>query len=230
MTGSLESFGRTLVIAPHPDDEILGAGATMALLAAAGMEVYVAVVTTGRAPHYSAEQVATVRDEAARAHAHIGVRETFWLDQPAAGLWETPQSTLNAAVQTVVRDVAPNTLLLPFVGDIHIDHQLCFLSGMVAARPHQDAYPARVLAYETLSETNWNAPYLTPAFVPNVFVQVDKTLRLKLEAFNMFRSQVKAAPHERSPETIAALATLRGATVHCAAAEAFVLVRDVIRY
>lgn len=230
MTASLESFGRTLVIAPHPDDEILGAGATMARLAAAGIDVYVAVVTTGRAPHYSDDQVSAVRQEAARAHAHIGVHETFWLDQPAAGLWETPHSVLNAAVQAVVRHIAPTTVLLPFVGDIHIDHQLCFLAGMVAARPHQEIYPPRILAYETLSETNWHAPYLTPAFVPNVFVQVDDTIQIKLEAFRMFQSQVKAAPHERSPEAIAALATLRGATVHCTAAEAFVLVRDVVRY
>ena len=77
MTGSLESFGRTLVIAPHPDDEILGAGGTMARLARAGLEVVVAVVTTGQPPDFSAADVARVQGEAARAHALLGVRQTL---------------------------------------------------------------------------------------------------------------------------------------------------------
>ena len=99
---------------------------------------------------------------------------------------------------------------------------------MVAARPHQAAYPGTILAYETLSETNWNAPYLSPAFVPNVFVDITDTLETKLEAMRMYKSQLRAFPHERSVEALRALATLRGATVHRPAAEAFVLVRHVV--
>ena len=230
MTASLQSFGRTLVIAPHPDDEILGAGATMARLAQAGLEVHVAVVTVGKPPAFSAEQVARVRAEAAKAHALIGVTKTHWLEQPAAQLGETPHAQLNAALRKVVVEVNPTTLILPHLGDIHLDHQLTFLSGLVAARPHQAEFPARILAYETLSETNWNAPYLTPGFIPNVFVDVTETLPLKLEAMGMFDSQLRPPPHERSERALTALATLRGATVHCHAAEAFVLVRDVVRY
>jgi len=230
MNEALGTFGRTLVIAPHPDDEILGAGATMARLAAAGLDVYVAVVTTGQPPDYSAEDVARVREEASRAHTLIGVRDTFWLNQPAARLSDTAHATLNAALRIVVRDVNPTTLIVPFVGDIHLDHQLTFLSSLVAARPHQAEFPARILAYETLSETNWNAPYLTPGFLPNVFVDVTETMPLKLKAMGIFHSQLREFPHERSAEALTALAMLRGATVYCRAAEAFVLVRDVIRY
>lgn len=229
MTASLESFGRTLVIAPHPDDEILGAGGTMARLAKAGHEVVVAVVTSGRPPAFSAVQVEQVQSEAARAHALLGVRRTLWLDQPAAGLFDMPHSELNAALRKLVLEVDPQTLIIPFVGDIHIDHQLTFLSALVAARPHQAEFPATILAYETLSETNWNAPYVTPGFLPNVFVDVNETLTLKIEAMQMFASQLRPFPHERSVEALNALAMLRGASVHCRAAEAFVLVRHVIR-
>jgi LmbE family N-acetylglucosaminyl deacetylase len=229
MTGSLESFGRTLVIAPHPDDEILGAGGTMARLARAGLEVVVAVVTTGQPPDFSEADVARVQGEAARAHALLGVRQTKWLGQPAAQLFDTPHSQLNAALRKVVQEINPTTLIIPFVGDIHADHQLTFLSAMVAARPHQAEFPATILAYETLSETNWNAPYLTPGFLPNVFIDVNETLTVKLEAMQMFASQLRPFPHERSVEALNALAMLRGASVHCRAAEAFVLVRHVIR-
>ena len=219
--------GPVLVVAPHPDDEVLGAGGTIARLAEAGRRVEVAVVTSGRPPAYPAEQVAKVRAEAAAAHAHLGVAATHWLDLPAAQLAETAHGEVNAAIGKVVREVAPSLLLVPFVGDIHVDHQLIFVSALVASRPHQHAFPLTILAYETMSETNWNAPYLAPNFVPNVFVEITATLEKKVEAMAMFASQVRAFPHERSTETLRALAALRGSTVHRHAAEGFVLVRHV---
>jgi LmbE family N-acetylglucosaminyl deacetylase len=229
MIDSLASFGRTLVIAPHPDDEVLGAGGTMSRLADQGSEVFVAVVTVGKPPAYSAESVRQVQAEAREAHGRLGVSETFWLDQPAAELTETPNRTLNAAIFDIVRKLAPTTLLVPFVGDIHVDHQLVFRAALVASRPHQAEYPGLILAYETLSETNWNAPYLTPGFLPNVFVDISGQLDRKLEAMRLFGSQLREAPHERSVEALRALATLRGATIHRPAAEGFVLVRQAIR-
>ena len=221
-------FGRTLVIAPHPDDETIGAGGTIAKIARAGCEVFVAIVTTGQQPEYSAEHVGKVRSETEKAHRLLGVKETFWLDLPAARLSETPVRTLNESVRSIMLQIAPDTVLMPFVGDIHVDHQLVFQAVLVASRPHQADYPKRLLAYETLSETNWNAPYLTPGFIPNVFVEITDTLETKLEAMSAFGSQVKSAPHERSIEALRALATLRGATVHRPAAEGFVLIREVI--
>lgn len=228
MSEGLKAFGRTLVIAPHPDDEVLGAGGTIVRLSDLGLEVFVAVVTSARPPRFSPEALPTVRTEAAKAHAHLGVRETFWLDQPAAQLSETPHHELNGVIGDIVRTLDPATLLVPFLGDIHLDHQLVFQSSLVAARPHQAAFPSSVLAYETLSETNWNAPYLTPAFAPNVYVGIEDGLQRKIEAMEMFKSQVRAAPHERSVNAIRALATFRGATVHRPAAEAYVMVRNVV--
>ena len=88
MTDRLKDYGPVLVIAPHPDDEVLGVGGTMARLSDAGAEVHVAIVTTGRAPRFAAEQVAQVRAEAAAAHAVLGVTATHYLDCPAAELGE----------------------------------------------------------------------------------------------------------------------------------------------
>jgi N-acetylglucosamine malate deacetylase 1 len=220
-------LGRTLVMAPHPDDEILGAGGTIARLTAEGEDVFVAVVTEGRPPAFSASMVATVQQEALSAHKLLGVKETFWLKQPAAALSEIPHSSLNAAIFDVVTKINPTTLLIPFVGDIHMDHQLTFLSSLVASRPHQNVFPKTILAYETLSETNWNAPYITPSFVPNVFINIQDYISKKLDAMRIFSSQLKQFPHERSIEALSALAVLRGATVACRAAEAFVMVRQI---
>src|SRR5262245_56047238 len=102
MTRRLEAFGRTLVIAPHPDDEVLGAGGTIARLARAGIEVTVAVVTSGQPPEYSAADVARVKAEAEQAHHVLGVKTTLWLGLPAARLAETPRGVINAALRKTV--------------------------------------------------------------------------------------------------------------------------------
>lgn len=228
MIESLEAFARTLVIAPHPDDEVLGAGGTIARLSAAGGEVTVAIVTKAVPPAYSEEYFARTQSEAGRANELLGVKKVLWLNQPAAQLAEVPHRTLNEALRQVVIDLAPTALLLPFVGDIHLDHQLAALSALVAARPHQSEYPRTILAYETVSETHWNAPYVTPSFVPNVFIDIEATLPRKLEAMQAYKSQLRDFPHQRSLDSLRALAVTRGTAVHCSAAEAFVLIRQVL--
>lgn len=221
-------LGRTLVIAPHPDDEVLGAGGTIARLSAQGHDVSVAIVTSGKLPLFTIEDANRSKAEALAAHALLGVKETYWLDLPAAELTEVRNADLNGAIDEVVKHVAPQTILAPFVGDMHVDHQLVFRSIMVASRPHQNAYPRTVLAYETLSESNWNAPYVTAPFVPNVYIEISQYLDCKLEAMGKFVSQLRAPPHERSIEGLRNLALMRGATIHRNAAECFVLMRHVL--
>jgi len=217
-----------LVLAPHPDDEVLGVGGTIARRAREGWRVVVAITTRGQESHFGVEQVQTVRREAEKAHHLLGVAETRFLDEfPAAYLDTVPQAQINRALTALVQELRPDALYLPFLGDIHFDHQVVFNAGMVASRPNGAFFPARIYAYETLSETNWNAPLLTPGFLPNAFVDISGTLEVKLEAMRAYASQVRDAPNERSVEALTALATLRGATVHLRAAEAFVLVREV---
>ncbi|KRA83614.1 PIG-L deacetylase family protein [Altererythrobacter sp. Root672] len=227
--GELKHLGRVLVIAPHPDDEILGCGGTMARLAAEGHDVHVAIATQGYPPAFSEESVAQVRREMTNAHEIVRVTKTHVLDLPAAALDQVPASELNARLGRLVEEVEPDTLFLPFVGDIHGDHQLIFLASMVAARPRHDKAPSRIFCYETLSETNWYAAPITPAFVPNVFVDIADTLQVKLDAFAAFESQVRRFPEERSIEAIEALARVRGAAVHLRAAEGFMLIREIAR-
>lgn len=226
MTGVPGFPGPVLVVAPHPDDEVLGCGGTIARMSELG-EVHVAVVTAGRAPRFAAAQARAVRREAKAAHRLLGVAHTHFLDLPAAELDTVAHADVNAALQEVVRRVGPRTILAPFPGDIHLDHQLVFRSCLVAARPRSFDAPVRLLAYETLSETNWGAPGIDPAFAPTVFVDIAATLETKIAAFECFESQVRPFPDERSPIAIRALAALRGATVHRHAAEAFILIREI---
>jgi LmbE family N-acetylglucosaminyl deacetylase len=217
-----------LVIAPHADDEVLGAGATIARCVSEGATVTVAIVTRGYAPHFNEDVVKKALAEAKAAHQILGVNETLLLDFPAAALDTIAQRELNARIEEVIVKTRPDTLFVPFAHDIHNDHRLVFMASLVAARPHRAFAPKRVLAYETLSETNWNAPYLAPAFVPNVFVDVTRFIGQKLEALKQFESQLMPFPQERSLGAVEHLAALRGAAVNVEAAEAFVLIRQKI--
>ncbi len=227
MSGIVERLGRVLVIAPHPDDEVLGCGGLIARLADLGRPADVVIVTEGKPPAYAETVVRRVAAETEAAARILGVRAVHRLGCPAAALDMMAHADLNRMIGDVVAVAAPDTLLLPFPGDIHRDHQLVFEAAMVAARPTGPRYPTTILAYETLSETNWNAPGLTPAFVPGVFIDISTSIDRKIEAFEAYESQVRAFPAERSSVALRALAQLRGATVHRMAAEGFVHVRDV---
>ena len=224
----LSAMGTVAVIAPHPDDEVLGCGGTIARLANEGAAVHVVTVTRGQPPDFGPASVEQVMGEARAAHRLLGVRDSHFLDLPAARLDTVGQAEVNAALGKTLDRLAPDTLFLPFLGDIHHDHQIVFTAAMVWARPRHAGTPARICAYETLSETNWFAPPATPAFLPTLFVDISATLETKLAAFACYGSQMKVFPDERSPEAIRALAQMRGATVYRPAAEAFALIRQIV--
>jgi len=217
-----------LVIAPHTDDEVLAAGGTIARFSHEGAKVTVAVLTGGFPPDFPEGMEDHIREEAAVAHEILKVSETVYLDFPAAALDMVAHRELNRAMGELYHRVNPDYLLLPFLGDVHRDHQAAFQSSMVMCRPNGNHRPRSVLAYETVSETNWNAPPVTPGFLPNTYVDISNYLELKMKALAAYASQMHPFPHERSLETLQALAKLRGSTVGVRAAEAFITLRTII--
>jgi LmbE family N-acetylglucosaminyl deacetylase len=203
-------------------------GGTIARFAEEGHRVCVAVMTKGRPPQFQPKTVEQTQRELKAAHKLLGVWDTIQFDFPAAELDKVAHREINTALESLLTNVRPCSLFLPFGGDIHLDHQLIFHSALVAARPNKIDAPMKIFTYETLSETNWHAPFAHPRFVPSVFVDISNYLDRKLEALNIYRSQLKDFPHERSIQAVRALATLRGATIHRECAEAFMLVRLVM--
>ena len=218
---------RILIIAPHPDDEIIGVGGTIAKRAKAGDEVYVCIVTKGKSPLFNPDFIEQGRRECREADAKLGVKETFFLDFPAVMLETIPRYELNGKVAEVVQNIKPEEVYIPHRGDMQIDHQMVVDAAMVAVRPRGDDYPKRVYAYETLSETGWNIPNVTNEFIPTVYENITDTYDVKMEAMSVFKSQLAPFPAARSVGAIEALAKFRGATVSVEAAEAFSLVREV---
>lgn len=219
-----------LVIAPHPDDEVLGVGGTIAKHAAAGDDVYVCVVTHGAEPLFRMEDTEYGRQECRKADKMLGVKETIFLkDFPAAMLEEVPRYKLNDALLQVVKRTRPDTVYIPHRGDMQLDHKMIVDAMMVAVRPKYDFAPREVLMYETLSETGWDVPNTTNEFIPNVYEDISDYLKQKLDALSSFESQLAPFPAARSIEAIEALAKYRGALMGMKAAEAFTLVRSLRR-
>ena len=218
-----------LVIAPHPDDEVLGCGGVIARHVAIGDDVYVVVVSKGAPDIFPPELVENVRQEAAAANKVLGTKRMFFLDFPAPRLDSVSTSLIAGVLKEVVVQVQPSTVYLPHHGDLHSDHKAVYWATLVATRPNGGPFPGRVLCYETSSETEWGAPIPCEAFVPTVFVDVSQYLGAKLEAMKCYGSQLAPSPKARSLTAIEALAHVRGSTIGVMAAEAFGLVREVLR-
>lgn len=216
-----------LIIAPHPDDEILGCGGTIAKRVKEGHDAYVCVITKGFEPLFKEELVQQTREECRRADAFLGVKNTFFLDFPAAMLEEVPRYKLNDGILSIVKKVQPDEVYIPHHGDMQIDHKMVVDAAMVALRPKYEHRVKRIYAYETLSETGWDAPNTVNEFIPTVYEDITSTIDKKKKAMEIFQSQLAEFPNSRSIGAIEALAKYRGSTVTVNAAEAFVLIREI---
>ena len=215
---------RVVVVAPHNDDEILGAGGTMAKMAKQGHEVIVCEVTAG---DLNNEMVQLQKREAVASHELIGV-ETYFMDLPVVGLREMKTTELNHEFQSTLLELNPDMVFIPHKGDMHIDHRMTIEAAMVALRPVTFSNLKAIYVYETLSETDWNTPSVDNAFIPTMFVDITEEIEIKLEAMKFHASQLCAYPHPRSLEAMKALAMYRGSMVCKNYAEAFMVIREVM--
>lgn len=217
---------KTIVIAPHPDDEILGVGGTLLRRKSEGKKVAWLIVTgISVQSGWDEEKVKQRSDEIRRVGELFCFDEVFTLNFPTTQLDRVPMSDLVAGISNVFKSFKPEEVFVPHLSDVHTDHRIVF--DAVASCTKWFRYPSvkRVLAYETLSETDFylgNSQY----FRPNVFVDIESFLSEKLRAMDIYASELGEFPFPRSHQAIQALAELRGAASGFKAAEAFELLRE----
>ena len=220
---------RVLTVAAHPDDETLGAGGTMARLAAHGHEVWICILTDGvTARHAHVEQQ---KECAIGAADVLGAANVVFCELPDQRLDSLPLLDVITPIEKCIGELRPELVLTHFKEDVNQDHRTVFEATMVAARPVEGTSVRQLLCYETASSTEWAPPFPGSVFSPNVFVDISSTLPRKLEAMRSYErtwtGEMRPYPHPRSYEAIEAYARRHGVAAGVAAAEPFMLVRQV---
>ena len=217
---------KTIVIAPPPDDEVLGVGGTLLRRKAEGGEVAWLIVTgISEAKGWSADRVAARERELKEVARLFAFDQVYRLGLSATQLDTIPTAELVGRMSEVFQSFKPEEVFVPHYGDVHSDHRKVF--DAVASCTKWFRYPSvkRVLAYETLSETDFGL-YPSLAFRPNFFVNIQEYLETKMKAMEVYGSELGSPPFPRSLDAIKALAIMRGATSGFKAAEAFELLRE----
>jgi len=218
-----------LIIAPHPDDETLGCGGTLLRHKAEGCQVHWLLITgMSEERRFSKERIAKRNEEillAAQAYAFDSVTQ---LNFPPAALETLPLGQIIAGISDVINKVKPQIVYVPYRNDAHSDHELVFDAAMSATKSFRYPFIKRVLAYETLSETDFGMKPEDGGFRPNVFVDISAFINKKLDIMEIFESEMGEFPFPRSRRALEALATLRGAQSNCQAAESFMLIKEIL--
>ena len=222
-----------LVVAAHPDDEVLGCGGTVARLVAEGSEVHVLLAADGETSRRiesgtprSAVAVRNAACEAARAILGHATAEALGL--PDQRLDSLDLLDVVRRVEDVIARRRPALVLTHHSGDVNQDHRVIHDAVVVACRAQPGHSVKQLLFFEVPSSTEWRPPCSGEPFNPNWFVDVSSTLDTKMRALKAYGSELRPFPHPRSIEAIEALAKWRGACVGVRAAEAFMLGRSVL--
>ena len=228
-------YENVLVVAAHPDDEVLGCGGTMARLSQAGVNVDVLIIADGEKSRLSDNKLSEMnslildRQHAAEhARSILGCRSVECLDFPDNALDTVAMLDVVKAVENRVEKFRPNLVFTHHPSDVNIDHRIVHEAVTVACRQTPGFSVEELLFFEVLSSTEWRPVGKGTNFQPNYFVDISSTVEVKKRALLAYESEMRDFPHPRSLPASEALATWRGATVGAIAAEAFVLGRRVI--
>lgn len=212
---------RVLIVAAHPDDEVLGPGGTVKRLVDLGARALIVIACTGRPGHEAA-----VEDSARQVGGMLGADDVVFLRFPNLRLESFPLVEVVRRLEQIIASFRPTTVFTHHGGDVNRDHQVCFRATVTATRPLRECPVRALLCFETPSSTEWSVTP-TDAFHPNVFVDITDTFPAKMQALAAYRSEMRPYPFPRSLQGVEALARTRGTTIGVTYAEAFQLMRGI---
>ena len=227
-------MSNVVVVAAHPDDEVLGCGGTIARHSDSGDQVQILIVAEGSTSRQQERDRAKLRDElsalaqaAQTAGSILGAADVKLLDLPDNRLDSLDRLDLIKRIEEYIEIHRPECVYVHHAGDVNIDHRRLHEAVVTACRPTPGHVVKRLLSYEVASSTEWQPPGSAPAFQPNWFVDISDQLELKREALVAYTDEMRDWPHARSIEAVDHLARWRGAQVGVEAAEAFCLLRQL---
>ena len=224
---------KVLVIAAHPDDELLGIGGTIARLAQAGIDATALILgegLTSRMKERKEADMPTLADFRAlckTAAGLVGYSSVSFSCLPDNRFDECSLLDIIKIIEQEIEYIKPDTVFTHHGHDLNIDHQLAFKAALTATRPLPGCPIKNVFTFETLSSTEWSFPGHSGTFLPNTFVDITTTIDTKIKALQLYKTEMREFPHPRSPEGIISQAKNRGTTIGLEYAEAFQLIRTV---
>lgn len=225
---------RILVIAAHPDDEVLGCGGSMAVWAQEGHEVHVVILAEGitsrdsmRKREFRSEDISVLQQSIHVAGDILGVVSIQVLDLPDNRMDSLDLLEVVKLVEIEVERVKPEMVVTHHAGDVNVDHRITHQAVVTACRPQPGNCVRRLQSFEIPSSTEWQPPGSAQLFQPTCYVDISQALDLKVRALEVYAAEMRKWPHPRSLKAVEYLARWRGASVGCEAAEAFHLLRDI---
>lgn len=218
-----------LIVAPHADDETLGCGGTILRAINEGHNVHWLLVTgMTEASGFTPEQINTRRNEIEKVSKMYGFSATHELMLPPAMLETLSKGEVIGPILSIVNQVKPDDVYTVYRNDAHSDHEIVYDAVMSACKSFRSPFIKRVLAYETMSETDFGMKPEDGGFRPNIYVNISSYLNDKLNILEEFKSEIGVFPFPRSRKALESLAYVRGVQANCNAAEAFMLLKEVI--
>jgi len=220
-----------LCVAAHPDDEVLGAGATLARFAGEGAKLHLLILGEGITSRRNADpqSVSNLDQHAKEASEVLGIESLMRCHFPDNRMDTIPLLEIIHAIEAEKERINPDLVLTHFGGDLNIDHRICFETVMTAFRPLPNQNARAIWCFEAPSSTGWAGPLPERNFSPDIFVEITSHhLKKKLQAMSCYTTEARSFPHPRSPEALQAMAQYRGSQVGLEFAEAFSLARHII--
>ena len=225
-----------LVVAAHPDDEMLGCGGTLARLREQNVVIHILLLGEGPLSRLDAKNTSPDREResqhavssACKAAAALHLPEPFFAGLPDNSFDTVPLIDIVKRIESIKHMVQPDIVFTHHAGDINIDHKITHQAAMTAFRPLPHERAVAILSFEVLSSTEYSPQVSGPVFAPTLYVDISDHLEAKQRALAAYASEMRPWPHPRSHEAVEHLARLRGSQCGKEAAEAFILCRGII--
>ena len=217
-----------LVVVAHADDEALGCGGTIARHVAEGDCVHLVVMADGATSRIEATNVNVEHRKAVMENAIkiLGITEVFSLGLPDNRMDSIPLLEIVQDLEPIIQRISPSVIYTHHYGDLNIDHRQTYEAVMTACRPLPGSTVKEIYGFQVLSSTEWSAPQNTP-FLPNLFVNINEQLSIKIRALQAYGEEMCPVPHSRSVEHAEVLAQHSGYNIGIQAAEEFVVYRII---
>ncbi len=217
----------TLIIAPHPDDEILGAGGTLKKRSRLkGNNIFWVIMTMPDKKDYDKKFILKRKKQIIKIKSMLKFKQVFELNFPSMKLDKVPKKEIVRSITDIFNKVRPEEVFVPHLGDVHSDHKVISEIISTCTKNFRFNFIKKILAYEVLSETNFNL-IKSKKFYPNYYEDISDFLSFKIKAMKVYKSELKKFPFPRSIETIKALAKIRGSEIGAKAAEAFEVMKII---